>query len=98
MGVKPADVLREQLRRIDGRGYKAYKDIAGSYDFKKFALYIDHVQGDPYAAPSRLRARVRRTDSGFAKDTTANKSRTIALGDFLTRRFSQQSRRLSKGS
>ncbi|MCF8028824.1 MAG: ABC-ATPase domain-containing protein [Desulfobacteraceae bacterium] len=98
MGVKPADALRDQLRRIDGKGYKAYKDIAGGYDFKKFVLYIDHVQGDPYAAPSRLRVRVRRGDSGFAKDTTKNKSRTIALGDFLTRRFSQQSRRLSKGS
>ncbi len=30
MGVKPADALREDLRRIDGKGYKAYKDIAGA--------------------------------------------------------------------
>ncbi|MCF8035337.1 MAG: ABC-ATPase domain-containing protein [Desulfobacteraceae bacterium] len=98
MGVKPADALRDQLRRIDGKGYKAYKDISGAYDFRQFTLYIDHVQGDPFAAPSRVRVRVSRPESGFARDTMANQSRTIALGDFLTRRFSRQSRRICKGS
>lgn len=27
-------ILKEELRRIDGKGYKAYKDLQGEYDFK----------------------------------------------------------------
>jgi len=47
--------LKEILARINEKGYKAYKDIEGSYDFGIFVLSVDHVQGDPFAAPSRLR-------------------------------------------
>ena len=56
-----ADVrgLEGILRRIDGRGYKAYKELQGRrFGFDSFRLSIDHVQGDPYATPSRLRVRV----------------------------------------
>ena len=31
------------------------KDLEGQYDFKKYILSIDHVQGDPFASPSRVR-------------------------------------------
>ncbi|KKL13159.1 hypothetical protein LCGC14_2528550 [marine sediment metagenome] len=41
--------LKTTLRRIDGKGYKAYKDIKGQYDFGTYTLIIDHVQGDPFA-------------------------------------------------
>ncbi len=54
--MKPAETLRAELRAIDGKGYKAYKQIAGAYDFGNFILHIDYVQGDPFASPSRLRA------------------------------------------
>ena len=40
------DSLRRILARIDGRGYKAYKDIQGSYALGPVGLDIDHVQGD----------------------------------------------------
>ena len=50
--------LEDILRRIDGRGYPAYKDIRGHYACRGYDLFIDHVQGDPFAAPSRLRVRV----------------------------------------
>jgi predicted ABC-class ATPase len=52
--------LAATLRALDGRGYKAYKDIAGEYDAGTFRLLIDHVQGDPFAEASRLRAVVPR--------------------------------------
>jgi len=35
--------LKTILTRIDGKGYKEYKDIEGSFDFGMFMLYIDHV-------------------------------------------------------
>lgn len=76
--------LEAELRRLDGKGYKAYKDIQGAYAADAFELIVDHVQGDPYAAPSRLRVRLVHDLPAW---TLANQSRTIALRDFLARRF-----------
>ena len=94
---KPED-LRKILKRIDGRGYKAYRDIEGIYSFGKFTLFIDHVQADPFASPSRVRVRVPQELARFPKDTFANRSREIALRDFLTRKFYGAARRFCKGS
>ncbi|RLI58429.1 MAG: hypothetical protein DRO93_09880, partial [Candidatus Thorarchaeota archaeon] len=47
--------LRELLSKIDGRGYKAYKDLEGEYSFPDFHLIVDHVQSDPFAPPSACR-------------------------------------------
>ncbi|MBI9090461.1 MAG: ABC-ATPase domain-containing protein [Desulfobacterium sp.] len=79
--------LGEILSRIDGRGFKAYKEIQGRYVFKAFNLFIDHVQGDPYSTPSRIRVRVERGRTGFGPDLTSNHSRTTAFCDFLARQF-----------
>ena len=79
--------LITHLRRINGKGYKAYKDIKGSYQFPRYQLFIDHIQGDPFAAPSRARVRVDRETSGFGPEITQNSSRQVAACDFLARRF-----------
>jgi predicted ABC-class ATPase len=63
MNMPDCDALGRELRRIDGRGYPAYKDLRGSFAFPAFTLYIDHVQGDPFAAPSKLRLRMPMTES-----------------------------------
>ena len=41
--------LAAELDRIDGRGYKAYRDIEGAWQFSDFELHIDRVQSDPFA-------------------------------------------------
>lgn len=46
--------LRNLLQKIDHKSYPAYKDTRGSYDFGNYVLSIDHVQGDPFAAPSKV--------------------------------------------
>jgi len=98
-GVMKTDhELRNELKRIDGRGYKAYKDIRGVYDFTEFTLFVDHVQGDPFATPSRLRVRAEQRQAGFPEDTYRTKSREVALRDFLTRRFHQAIRRFCQGN
>ncbi|MCG6909537.1 MAG: ABC-ATPase domain-containing protein [Deltaproteobacteria bacterium] len=89
--------LEKTLRRIDGRGYKTYKEIEGVYDFPGFRLFVDHVQGDPFAAPSRIRARVMRPVSGFGPETTASPSRQTALCDYLTRSFHHSCTRIARG-
>ncbi len=90
-GKRPED-LESTLRRIDGRGYKAYKDIQGVYEFARFTLFIDHVQGDPFASPSRLRIRVPLDAAGFAPDLYSTRSRRVALADYLLRLFDSHCR------
>jgi predicted ABC-class ATPase len=77
--------LREKLRRIDGRGYKAYKQIAGRYAFDGFDLFIDHVQGDPFAAPSKLRLRVPQDVAGVPPNLFQGRIRGMAAADFFGR-------------
>jgi predicted ABC-class ATPase len=59
------DDLIKILQRIDGKGYKAYQEIGGTYQFQTFTLIIDHVQGDPFAEPSRRRILVTQSRAGF---------------------------------
>ena len=89
--------LESLLKRIDGRGYPAYKDIRGCYDFGDFILSVDHVQGDPFASPSRLRIIVRESDAGFPGDCRSSISRDIAFRDYLARMFDVACRKYSRG-
>ncbi|MFO8056227.1 MAG: ABC-ATPase domain-containing protein, partial [bacterium] len=67
------DKLISELKRIDGKGYKAYKDIKGSYRLDDFVLHVDHVQGDPFASPSRMCVEIDRSaaELGAELDSTA---------------------------
>ncbi len=85
--MQPEETLRTTLRRIDGKGYGAYKDIRGEYRFSEYRFCIDHVQGDPFAAPSRVRVFLSRQTAGFPAEFFSSRSRTIALADILSRRF-----------
>ena len=61
--MKMAEELQRELRSINRKSYPAYKDTKGSYRFPGYVLSIDHVQGDPFAAPSKLiRSTVRAAD------------------------------------
>lgn len=60
--------LRKILTQIDGGSYGAYKEIKGSYQFKDYTLTVDHVQGDPFAAPSRISIRIPMSKAGFADE------------------------------
>jgi predicted ABC-class ATPase len=79
--------LRDAIRSIEGRGYKAYKSIAGRYHAGRFELRIDHVQGDPFAEPSRLRVFVEPAEAGLPPDARATRERAIAAADYLNRAF-----------
>ncbi len=94
--LKKVDLTRI-LSRIDGRGYKAYQDIRGTYDMGSYILHIDHVQGDPFAAPSRVRVRVPLGEAGFPGYLMDGKERRIALADILARRAENLIDRLVKG-
>lgn len=97
MALKQREQLVEILSRIDGRGYKSYKEIEGEYDFGQYALFIDHVQPDPFAPPSRVRVRVPQSVAGFPTELFHNKHRSVALADFLIRHFSHSIGQISRG-
>ncbi len=82
--------LINQLNHIDGKSYKTYKDLQGrQYEFNDFSLIIDYVQGDPFAAPSRLRVRVPQKTARFPAYTYRSRSREVALKDYMTRQFAR---------
>ncbi|WP_432663582.1 ABC-ATPase domain-containing protein [Wukongibacter baidiensis] len=87
--MKTEKDLHRLLLQIDGRGYKAYKDIKGKYDFKNYTLSIDSVQGDPFASPSKARIIVSQDIAKFPADLFDNPHKNIAACDFLTRLFSK---------
>ncbi len=85
--------LRARLRRMDGRSFGAYKSLRGAYEVQHATLFVDHVQGDPFAAPSRLRLRATRAATGWPAALTGNRVRRVAFADFLARRAAAVLRR-----
>lgn len=99
--MKSSEDLRVSLRAINRKSYPAYKSLAGSYSFGKYILNIEHVQGDPFAAPSRLSVKVNHKIAGFPAEYYGTKWNKTALEDYLIRRFHKQADRFcfqAKGS
>lgn len=87
--------LYQRLLDFDQRSYKNYKQLQGSYQFPEFTLTVDYVQGDPFAAPSRLRVLVPQPIAQFPQSLFATPSRQIALRDYLNRQFANAANALS---
>ncbi|MCH5259769.1 MAG: ABC-ATPase domain-containing protein [Lachnospiraceae bacterium] len=85
--MNTATELRTKLKNIDHRGYPAYKELKGQYNFGDYMLSIDHVQGDPFASPSRLSVRVQKDKARFPADYYDTPAKRITLQDHLTRLF-----------
>ena len=93
--------LKSLLSRIDHRGYPAYKDTKGQYRFPGYVLSIDHVQGDPFASPSKVSVLVSGKTAGFPQELYCGKCQRIALQDELLRQFGRRAERFAfkaKGS
>ena len=79
--------LQSQLKTRDHKSYPLYKSLRGSYQFPKYILSIDHVQGDPFAAPSDVRVTVDAKAAGFPAFAMKDKLTRTALADELLRNF-----------
>lgn len=82
--MKTQDELKRQLKQIDHKGYKAYKILEGEYNFGTYILCIDHVQGDPFATPSRVRLLYK---NSIPEEYFASRHRKMAAEDYLLRRL-----------
>lgn len=81
--------LKKHLQQIDGKSYKGYKQIQGTYSFRDYKLHIDYVQGDPFAAPSKIRIRVPDEKRPIKQEWTKTRSRRIYTEDIITRHVVQ---------
>lgn len=83
------DRLIATLKKLEKQNYRAYQQIKGQYDFGDFTLFIDHIQSDPYASASRLRAT--RAWSLTGLDWLREKSPVyqMAARDFIARAFAE---------
>ncbi len=99
--MQTSNDLKNLLSRIDRRSYPAYKDTRGTYQFPGYVLSIDHVQGDPFAAPSKVSIHVVGRQASFPAELYRLPCQRIALQDELTRQFGRlanQSSFQAKGS
>ncbi len=87
--------LKNSLLSINGKSYGAYKALSNQYDFKDYILSIDHVQGDPFASPSKIRIIINQEISQFPEILFNTKYKKIALEDYLTRLFYDNINRFS---
>ena len=95
--MKNKEDLKKELIKIDHKSYGMYKTLGGSYSFGNYILHIDHVQGDPFASPSRLHFEVKKDRHGFPEEYYKEKHRRLMLEDQVLRRFLYQLRQVDKG-
>lgn len=80
--------LRALLQRIDGAGYGAYKRLQGTqWSLGGLRLSFDHIQGDPFASPSRLRLRM---PHGVSPELLGDEDGVLAVEDWFLRRFGRE--------
>lgn len=80
--------LYQKIRILSGKNYGLYKSLAEKpWDFGDFVLEFIHVQGDPYAPPSRVVLRAALSTLGYASEWGGSFERRLALSDFLYRKL-----------
>jgi predicted ABC-class ATPase len=80
---------------MEGKGYKAYKAIEGQWTLPDYTLRVDHVQGDPFADPSRVRVFLDPGYTGLDPEVCRAGSRALGTACLLARRFAREA---AKGS
>jgi len=85
--MKSKEQLEVEIKNYDSKGYGFYKNIKGSYKFDGYILSFDHIQGDPYASPSRIRVIVNQSKAKFPSELFDEKYKKIALVNFIAKVF-----------
>ena len=87
--MQSANDLKQLLFSINHKSYPAYKSTRGAYQFPRYTLSIDHVQGDPFAAPSRVSVHVSGKTAAFPAFLYDTYEKRVALQDYLLRQFAR---------
>lgn len=89
--------LGDLLQDIHNRNYGSYHELERLFSYSDndglaLTLGFDHIQGDPYASPSRAHVQVDPASAGFPPEMFRAKIRNVALCDYLTRKFAAAAR------
>ncbi|MGO1319459.1 MAG: P-loop domain-containing protein [Galactobacter sp.] len=106
---RSAEELEDTLRRIDGLGYPAYRDLLGAWTLRthsngspRLVLHVDRVQADPYAPPSLMRVAVDAGTAALPQNLIADRPGRVATADHILRAvardLAQESAGISTGS
>ncbi len=95
-GLRDVRELEQVLRSLDGKGYKAYQEISGGWSYEGFLLHVDHVQGDPFATPTRVRASLTPASAGLPEATYRTHARALGTAACLARSFARRAHSLSR--
>ncbi|WPF65851.1 MULTISPECIES: ABC-ATPase domain-containing protein [unclassified Corynebacterium] len=87
--MKNLNDLRCDLTRLDGKPYRAYRDLTGTtYDLGRGVNFtLDRAQVDPYAPPSLAHLRLPLNLSQYRE-----RGERVAAADYLTRVFDRAAR------
>lgn len=81
--------MRSQILRLNKKPYPAYKSLKRKFDFDRFQLKIDYVQGDPFAAPSRIILSVPKFEFSEKVQENWSPENRVPLCDFFGRRMAK---------
>ncbi len=93
--VRALAQLADALHRLDGRNYGGYRQIKGDWGDSELTVAVDHVQGDPFATPSRIRVTMSPAEHGIPTELWDTPTRRTGLTDFILRRFADAAHRQS---
>lgn len=94
--MRTMDDLADDAAGLDGRGYKAYKALAGSYAGAGYLFHVDHVQGDPFAEPSRVRLVVPAERTRLPDWSRGTAAQRVSTADFFNRILSRRMRAVTR--
>lgn len=89
MSDRDAKTLRDRIARIDGAGYKRYREIVGSWDLPGFTLFVDHAQSDPFATPSAVRVEIAPDATGIPDAAVSTNANRLGAATWLAARFAE---------
>ncbi len=96
--MSSAQALRDLLGRIDGRQYGYYRDLSQqSYEIGSYTFCCDHVQGDPFAAPTRVSVVLPSDTLRLPEWACANPDARRASADHLQRAVRRELARVPRG-
>jgi predicted ABC-class ATPase len=90
--------LDRLLRRLDGKGYGAGKQVVGRYADSDMLLWFTYAPADKFAPPGRLIIDFGAKDYGYPSEVLSDDTRRVCLAHFLSdlvdQRLRQQGLRL----
>ncbi|MGM8214801.1 ABC-ATPase domain-containing protein [Bacillaceae bacterium W0354] len=77
--------LKKLLQQMDSKSYGLYKKLKGSYHFSAYDLFVDYVQGDPFASPSKIRIVIPKNSVEVKREWIKTERRKIYVEDYMLR-------------